>query len=94
MAKKKIKSIQERIKEKQIENELKKKYKIEDDKKVVIEKKSFFTQILIFLQTSLIKLIKALFFIAIAIFSSIGFTVLINQPLRDLFLDMIQKSFF
>ncbi len=91
--KQKVKSIQDRVKEKQIEKDLKKKYNIEDDKKIVIEKKGFFSNLLFFIQTSIIKLTKAVFFIGIAIFSSIGFTVLINQPLRDLFLDMLKKSF-
>ncbi len=91
--KKKVKTIQERVKEKQIEKNLKKKYNIEDDKKIVIEKKGFFSNLLFFIQTSIIKLTKAIFVIAIAIFSSIGFTVLINQPLRDLFFDMLKKSF-
>lgn len=91
--KKKVKTIQDRVKEKQIEKNLKKKYNIEDDKKIVIEKKGFFSNLLFFIQTSIIKLTKAVFFIAIAIFSSMGFTVLINQPLRDLFFDMLKKSF-
>lgn len=91
--KEKRKTISQRVKEKQIENDLKKRYNIEDDKKIVIEKKGFFGNLLFFIQTSIIKLTKAVFFIAIAIFSSIGFTVLINEPLRGFFFEMVKKSF-
>lgn len=91
--KEKRKTISQRVKEKQIENDLKKRYNIEDDKKIVIEKKGFFGNLLFFIQTSIIKLTKAVFFIAIAIFSSIGFTVLINEPLRVFFFEMVKKSF-
>lgn len=93
MARQKVKTIAERVKEKKEEQDLKKKYKIEADKKIVIEKKGFFVNLLFFIQTSIIKIMKAGFFILIAIFSSIGFTILINQPLRELFLEMLVINF-
>lgn len=93
MAKQKRKTIEELIKERQIESDIKQKYNIEENQKIVIEKKSIISQILFFIQNSIIKLLKALFYIAIAILSSIGFTVLINESLRTMLFDIIKKSF-
>ena len=91
---KRKKTIKDLIKEKQETQNIKQKYNIDKEAKIVIEKKNIFVQVLQFLETSLFKIIKIIFLIAIAILSSIGLTVLLNEPLRNLFLELIPKNFF
>lgn len=89
--KKKI-TIQDRIKEKQIEEKIRKNLNEEDkDKKIVIEKRSKFVEILIFLRNTIFKLIKLVFLLAIAVLSSIGLTVLLNETTRIVFIDLVKQ---
>ncbi len=94
MRKKKIKTIEEMIKERKEEKEIKSKYNIEDKDTVVILKKNIFLQILNFLEKTIIKVLKLLFVLAVAILSTIGLTVLINEPLRIQLINMLSNNLF
>lgn len=94
MKKKKIKTIQDRIQEKKEEKELKDKYQIEDENTVVILKKNIFLQVLNFLEKTIIKILKLLFVLTVAILSTIGLTVLINEPLRIPLINMLSNNLF
>ena len=89
--KKKRKTIEQMLKEREIERELSKKYNLDDEgKKVVIEKKNSFIEFMRFIQNSIGNLVKIIFFILITILSSIGLTVIVNSSLRELFFDLIK----
>ncbi len=94
MKKQKIKTIKDMIKEKKEEKELKDKYKIKDENTVVILKKNIFLQILNFLEKTIIKLLKLIFVLVVAILSTIGLTVLINEPLRIQLINMLTNNLF
>lgn len=87
-------TIADKLKEKDIEKSIKEKLNIDNDNKVIIEKKNLFMQILLFIENVLTKIIKLLFFISIATFSSIGLTIIINEPLRDEFINLLMSTFF
>ena len=93
MKKKRI-TIKDRMKEIQEENTYRKKLNIEDEnKKIVIQKKSKFIEFLIFLRNTLIKLLKFLFLLFVTVLSTIGLTVLINEPTRTQFIDLFLQAF-
>ena len=94
MKKQKIKTIKDMIKEKKEEKELKDKYKIKDENTVVILKKNIFLQILNFLEKTIIKLLKLIFVLVVAILSTIGLTVLITEPLRIQLINMLTNNLF
>ena len=94
MKKQKIKTIKDMIKEKKEEKELKDKYKNKDENTVVILKKNIFLQILNFLEKTIIKLLKLIFVLVVAILSTIGLTVLINEPLRIQLINMLTNNLF
>lgn len=87
-------TIADELKEKEIEKSIKEKLNIDNDNKVIIEKKNLFMQILLFVENVFAKIIKLLFFISIATFSSIGLTVLINETLRNEFINLLMSTFF
>lgn len=87
-------TIADELKEKEIEKSIKEKLNIDNDNKVIIEKKNLFMQILLFIENAFTKIIKLLFFISIGIFSSIGLTVLINETLRNEFINLLMSTFF
>ena len=93
MKNKKVKTIKDRLKEKEIEKELKEKLKIDNNSTVVVVKKNFFVQVLNFLEGAIGKIIKLTFILVITVFSSIGLTVLLNESLREVFIDMVSKTF-
>ena len=86
-------TIKNLIKQKEREQEVKNKYNIDNNATVIIEKKNIFLQVLNFLVNISVKVLKLIFLVAIAILSSIGLTVLVNEPLRNVFLELVSKSF-
>lgn len=84
-------TINDRIKENQEKEKIRESLNVTDDKKIVIEKKSKFIEFLIFIRNTIFKLIKLIFWLIIAILSSIGLTVLLNEPMRVMFIEMINQ---
>jgi len=84
-------TINDRIKENQEKEKIRESLNVTDDKKIVIEKKSKFIEFLIFIRNTIFKLIKLIFWLIIAILSSIGLTVLLNEPMRGMFIEMINQ---
>lgn len=87
----------ERYKEEQKEemkiNDLKKKYHLSDEKTVVLENRSIFEKVLLFIFNLIKILSKSIIYIAIFILSTIGATVLMNESLRAPFFEVIKALF-
>ena len=60
---------------------------------IFIENKSTFTSFIRFLISAFLFVIKSLFYISITIFSSIGLTVILNESLRNGFIQFIKTVF-
>lgn len=61
---------------------------------IFIENKSTFKSFIRFLISAFLFLIKSLFYISITIFSSIGLTVILNESLRNGFIQFIKTVFW
>lgn len=87
----------ERYKEEQKEekkiNDLKKKYHLSEEKTVILENRSIFEKVLLFIFNIIKIVIKAVIYIAIFILSTIGATVLMNESLREPFFELIKTIF-
>ncbi len=60
---------------------------------IFIENKSTFKSFIRFLISAFLFVIKSLFYISITIFSSIGLTVILNESLRNGFIQFIKTVF-
>ena len=60
---------------------------------IFIENKSTFINFIRFLISAFLFVIKGLFYIGITVFSSIGLTVLLNENLRDSFINFVKAVF-
>ena len=61
---------------------------------IFIENKSTFINFIRFLISAFLFVIKGLFYIGITVFSSIGLTVLLNENLRDSFINFVKAVFW
>ena len=57
---------------------------------IIIQNKSTFKSLIRFLISAFLFCMKSLFYISITVFSSIGVTVLLNESLRNTFIDFIK----
>ena len=57
---------------------------------IIIQNKSTFKSLLRFLISAFLFCMKSLFYISITVFSSIGLTVLLNESLRNTFIEFIK----
>ena len=60
---------------------------------IFIENKSTFINFIRFLISAFLFVIKGLFYIGITVFSSIGLTVLLNENLRNSFINFVKAVF-
>ena len=60
---------------------------------IIIQNKSTFKSFIRFLISAFLFVIKSLFYISITIFSSIGLTVILNEILRNGFIQFIKTVF-
>lgn len=82
--------------ERQKEHEILKQKLLEQNftnQQIIIQNKSTFKSFIRFLISAFLFLIKSLFYICITIFSSIGLTVLLNESLRNGFIQFIKIVF-
>ena len=61
---------------------------------IFIENKSTFKSFIRFLISAFLFVIKGLFYIGITVFSSIGLTVLLNENLRNSFINFVKAVFW
>lgn len=82
----------EEQKQKQKEENLRKKYNIDDDKYIVIEN-SKFDKFLYHLSNFIIIILKVILYSSILVLAGIGATVLLNEHLRNTFIELIKNCF-
>lgn len=82
----------EEQKQKQKEENLRKKYNIDDDKYIVIEN-SKFDKFLYHLSNFIIIILKVILYSSILVLAGIGATVLLNEHLRNTFFELIKNCF-
>lgn len=63
----------------------------QNNQPIIIQNKSTFKSLARFLISAFLFCIKSLFYISITIFSSIGLTVLLNESLRNYFINFIKS---
>ncbi len=63
------------------------------NQQIIIQNKSTFKSFIRFLISAFLFVIKSLFYISITIFSSIGLTVILNEILRNGFIQFIKTVF-
>ncbi|MBO5348538.1 MAG: hypothetical protein J6A89_01770 [Clostridia bacterium] len=78
------------MKNKEKEQQLRKKYDIDYDKKVVIEQSSKLDKIIYYLSSFILKTSKVALYSIVLCLSSIGATVLINESLREIFFELLK----
>ncbi len=76
-------------KSKEKEQKVRKKYNISDDKTIVIEQKSKVDKVLSYVFRLLEVILKIVLYIGIFSLSSVGATVLMNEALRTMFLELL-----
>ena len=81
---------QERLKEQELLNKklLEQNF---NNQSIIIENKSTFKSLIKFLISAFFICIKGLFYISITLFSSIGLTVLLNESLRNYFIEFVKN---
>ena len=78
---------------KQKEEKLREKYNIDDNKTVVIKNETAVDKGLFYFGKIISISAKTIFYIVIFILSSIGATILMNETLRDTFLELLKTVF-
>ena len=63
------------------------------NQQIIIQNRSTFRNFIRFLISAFLFVIKSLFYISITIFSSIGLTVILNESLRNGFIQFIKTVF-
>ena len=76
--------------QKQTEEKFRQKYNISDDKTVIIEKKSKIDKLLHYFTSFTGTTFKVFIYLLIFILSTIGATVLLNESLRETFVEVIK----
>lgn len=93
---KKQKGFYDRYKEEQLqkqkEQNLRKKYNIADDKYIVIENPKF-DKFLYHLSNFITIIVKIALYSSILLLAGIGATVILNEPLRNTFFELIKTNF-
>lgn len=82
--------------ERQKEQEILKQKLLEQNfsnQQIIIQNKSTFKNFIRFLISAFLFVIKSLFYISITVFSSIGLTVILNESLRNGFIQFIKTVF-
>ena len=64
------------------------------NQQIIIQNKSTFRNFIRFLISAFLFVIKGLFYIGITVFSSIGLTVLLNENLRNSFINFVKAVFW
>lgn len=77
-------------KNKKIEN-AREKYNINENEQVVIEDKNLFDRILFHIGIIIYWIFKVILFVVIFALSTVGATVLLNEPLRNAFLELVMN---
>lgn len=83
----------EEQKHRQKEEQLRKRYNIEDDKKVVIKDETAIDKGFFYFGKIISGIGRWIFYLVIFILSSIGATVLMNEPLRETFFSLLKTVF-
>ena len=93
MKKNKELTIADKVKMKQMENQVKENLGLNKEQKVVVNEKSKLSSFLGVISNIISFLLKAILIIIIIFLSTIGATVLFNESLRSSLIIMLQNSF-
>lgn len=86
------KTINELLKDKKKEEKLRKKLKLKENQKIVVENKNTMVQIIKIFGDIIFKISKVLFILLITILSTIGLTVLLNEVTRTEFINLMNNA--
>ncbi|MBO5348429.1 MAG: hypothetical protein J6A89_01220 [Clostridia bacterium] len=71
------------------EKQMRKKYNISDDKVVIIQEKSKLDKFVVHISNIVAFIFKSIIYMLILVLSSIGATVVINESLRAIFIELL-----